>query len=67
MLVEGRLVPDLQTGGPRTWTAQDGTVRASFELRAFNFQFVGGRDSGGFATDEDAGGSPPEEEDEIPF
>ena len=28
VLVEGHLRADPQTGGPRLWTAQDGTVRA---------------------------------------
>lgn len=29
VLVEGRLIPDPQTGGPRIWTGQDGQPRAS--------------------------------------
>ena len=29
VLIEGRLRPDAQTGGPRTYTRQDGTVGAS--------------------------------------
>lgn len=46
VLVEGRLVPDRNTGGPRIWTAQDGTARASFELRALSVQFLGGATQG---------------------
>lgn len=46
VLVEGRLVPDRNTGGPRIWTAQDGTARASFELRALTVQFLGGANQG---------------------
>jgi single-strand DNA-binding protein len=69
VLVEGRLKPDLQTGGPRLWTGQDGSVRASYELTAERIQFVGGRDG---AMMEDEGeemqeGPAVQEEDEIPF
>jgi single-strand DNA-binding protein len=70
VLVEGRMQPDAQTGGPRLWTGQDGTVRASYELRAFTVQFLGGRDQ---VSDMDAGGdsfsggAPVQEEDDIPF
>lgn len=32
--IQGRMNPDPKTGGPRLWTAQDGTVRASFEVTA---------------------------------
>lgn len=42
-LVEGTLVPDPATGGPRLWTRSDGTVAASYELRAWTVQFLGGR------------------------
>ena len=72
VLVEGRLQSDPQTGGPRLFTRQDGTVGATYELRAFNFTFLGGRDedTGDFTSGdgEKAGGdAPAQEEDEIPF
>ncbi|MFZ0547741.1 MAG: single-stranded DNA-binding protein [Candidatus Promineifilaceae bacterium] len=70
VLVEGRLRPDPQTGGPRLWTAQDGTVRSSFEITAENVRFLGGRDDSGGGDYEDGGdyNSPAaQEEDEIPF
>ena len=38
-LVEGTLVPD-EHGGPKVWTAQDGTPRASFEIRASEIRFL---------------------------
>ena len=68
VLVEGRLRPDPETGGPRTFTRQDGTVGASYEVTAVVVRFIGSRDDvvGDMATagaDSDAA----EEEDEIPF
>lgn len=67
VLVEGRMRPDPQTGGPRVWTAQDGTVRASYEMVADNFRFLGGRDEMSFSEEEGGEGQAPQEEDEIPF
>ncbi|MCA9972740.1 MAG: single-stranded DNA-binding protein, partial [Anaerolineales bacterium] len=49
VLVEGVLTPDRATGGPRLWTAQDGTVRASFEIRADSVRFIGSREDGGYS------------------
>lgn len=46
VLVEGRLRPDPNTGGPRLWTRQDGTVGASFEVAADRVQFLGGNSNG---------------------
>lgn len=69
VLVEGRLRPDSETGGPRMWTGQDGVVRTSFEVTAENVRFLGGRDEGdsGFGGGDDFDQSPVEEEDDIPF
>jgi single-strand DNA-binding protein len=81
VLVEGRIKPDPNTGGPRLWTRQDGTVSASFEVTADNFSFIGSRQEeggGGRASASSGGGSygggqpfdgPPAaiEEDDIPF
>ena len=76
VLIEGRLIADRQTGGPKIWTRQDGTAGSNFELRADNFVFLSSKNeatSGGF---DDFGGAPaapsggggqPVEEDEIPF
>lgn len=67
VLVEGVLVPDKTTGGPRLFTRQDGTVGTSFEIRADAVRFLGGgREEGGFADDE-GGGTAAQEEDDIPF
>src|SRR3990170_628437 len=43
VLVEGRLNSDPETGAPRLWEGQDGTVRASFDVTAINVCFMGGR------------------------
>ncbi|KAA3659671.1 MAG: single-stranded DNA-binding protein [Chloroflexi bacterium] len=69
VLVEGRIRPDPQTGGPRLYTRQDGTVGSSFEIVADTVRFIGSREDGGGA----AGGegysdtAPAQEEDDIPF
>jgi len=72
VMVEGRLRPDPETGGPRIWTAQDGSARASYELTALEVKFLGTRgDSGGFSDSSDssapAASGPGMTEDEIPF
>ena len=43
VLVEGRLVPDPATGGPRIWTKQDGSAGASFEVSASTVRFLSSR------------------------
>jgi single-strand DNA-binding protein len=71
VLVEGRLVPDPNTGGPRIWTRNDGTQSASFEINAVTIRSLASR-SDGEGTGS-ASGSYPEyndaaiDEDEIPF
>ncbi len=69
VLVEGRLTPDKETGGPRIWTDQNGQARASYELTALEVRFLGGHaDSGGdFSSGPGAGEAPGLTEDEIPF
>ena len=69
VFVEGRLLSDPATGGPRTFTRQDGTPGASFEVRASTIKFIGGRDAATDVAGGDSfgGGAPAEEEDDIPF
>ncbi len=70
VLVEGRLNPDPDTGGPRTYTRNDGTPGASFEVTARRVVFLSSR-----AEDEayqsQRGGeyssSQQMDEDDIPF
>lgn len=66
VLVEGRLVPDQATGGPRVWTRQDGTPGASFEVSANTVRFLSSRGEAegeaGYGEGAPAGG-----EEDIPF
>jgi single-strand DNA-binding protein len=41
--VEGRLIPDGETGGPKVWTGNDGVSRSSYEVNALTVKFLGGR------------------------
>jgi single-strand DNA-binding protein len=61
VLVEGRLAPDPETGGPRVWTGNDGVSRSSYEITASEVRFLGQKGDGKTA--------PPatDEEGEIPF
>lgn len=68
VLVEGRLVTDPNTGGPRIWNRQDGTPSASFEVSAQTVRFLSTRgedDSVGTPPGEAAGQA--EEAGDIPF
>ncbi len=67
VLVEGRLRPDPQTGGPRVWTGRDGEPRASFEVTAQSVQFLGRAGVAPGAGPPDTPEEPPQEEEEIPF
>ncbi|MBN1994333.1 MAG: single-stranded DNA-binding protein [Anaerolineae bacterium] len=71
VLVEGRLRPDPATGGPRIWTDQNGSPRASYEMTAFDVKFLSGRgDVAGGSFDDAPGmaeGGPDIAEEEIPF
>ena len=68
VLVEGRLIPDTSTGGPRVWNRQDGTPSASFEVNAQTVRFLSTRgevESFGGAPGESSEQS--EQENDIPF
>lgn len=73
VLIEGRLRPDPNTGSPRLWTRNDGSVGASFEVVADRVQFLGGNSNGhangaGDDFSPAAGAAQPDyQEDEIPF
>lgn len=64
VLIEGRLTPDKETGGPRVWTKDDGSSSASFEVIAANVTFLSAKQSNG------EGVSQPNDlpaEDDMPF
>ena len=69
VLVVGRLRPDPQTGSPRVFTRQDGSMGASYEVTAQTVRFLpsgGSRSTAGYEEDfgDEAGAG---EGDEIPF
>ena len=61
VLVEDTLKADPNTGAPRLFQRQDGTMGASFELRARTVQFLGK------ANGTNGSISPAQEEDDVPF
>lgn len=70
LYIEGTLVPDDETGGPKIWFDSDGEPRSSYEVRVSDFQFIGPKSEGSG----DSGGSrkskkskPQAEDDEIPW
>jgi single-strand DNA-binding protein len=68
VLVEGRLVADASTGGPRIWTRQDGTAGANFEISASTVRFLSSKSE----TNGVPAGGPDDiphvsEDEEIPF
>ncbi len=73
VLIEGRLSPDLATGGPKTYTKKDGTAGASYDVMASTVRFLSSRgeggESGSSSTEEGEGfgGRPNVDEDVIPF
>jgi len=66
VLIEGRLVADQASGGPRTFTRNDGTPGAAFEVVASTLRFLTprGEEESGFGAEEAAGSA---EADDIPF
>jgi single-strand DNA-binding protein len=72
VLVEGRLTADPKTGGPRIWTGQDNSPRASFEVSALTVRFLSSRSDTaepgiGAAPAADEGMPPAGDEGDIPF
>ena len=67
VLIEGELRPDRETGNPRTFTRNDGTTGASYEVFARNLRFLSSTrsSSGGGAESMDEG--PEMNDEDIPF
>lgn len=63
VLVEGRLNPD-ENGNPRTWTAQDGSVRTSFEVTATSLVYLPSADR---QQNQSQGANLFDIDDDIPF
>lgn len=67
-LVEGRLAIDTKTGGPRIWTAKDGTAHVDFEVVAERVEFLSGGHQASVQTDAAVSGEEADISDEdIPF
>lgn len=67
VLVAGSIRPDPQTGSPRIFTRQDGSMGASYEVTAQTVRFLpGGKGASSYEEDmgDEAGGA---EADDIPF
>ena len=67
VLVEGRLVVDPNTGGPRVWSGSEGQSRASFEISAQTIRFLTPRGSEAETVADDSGAYTSVDEDNIPF
>ena len=73
VLIEGELVVDEKTGGPRVYTRKDGTTGASFEVRANTVRFLTPKsqsaDNGAAAASPShvAAESAPMSEEDLPF
>lgn len=68
VLIEGRLNPDKESGGPRVWEDnKGGGYKASYEVTASTVRFLSSKDEGGAVeTARDLGGEV-RPEDDIPF
>jgi single-strand DNA-binding protein len=73
VLVEGTLVVDEKTGGPRVYQRKDGTAGASFEVRATMVRFLSPKGEGGegaaaaVTAPPAVTGAEPMTEEELPF
>lgn len=67
VLIEGRLNPDPQTGGPRIWSGNDGQPRASFEVTAQLVRFLSSRGEDDNSQSSGGMAAAPEMDDDIPF
>ncbi len=73
ILIEGHMVFDKTTGGPKIWTKQDGTPGSSFEINPRTIKFLSSKqDNGGTGMDQSApeagmDQSIPVSEEDIPF
>lgn len=66
VLIEGRLNPDPETGGPKVWQGQSGPG-ASYEVTANTVKFLSGRGDETSYQSEGSHGQVSDEGDAIPF
>lgn len=78
VLIEGRLVADPATGGPRIFTRNDGSAGTSFEINASVLRFLNSRSESESGSSSNSGSSnsngvgyqeysEPTDEEDIPF
>lgn len=67
VMVIGRLRPDPNTGGPRLWQRQDGTVGSSFEVVTEKIQFLGSKNGNGESQVAGEPAAADDSADDIPF
>ncbi len=63
VVIRGRLQPDPQTGHPRTYQRNDGTVGTGYDIRVFNIDYGAKPQSNGAQAEAD----PTYPQDDIPF
>ncbi len=63
VMIVGRITVDKETGGPRIWTDQSGSARATLEVTATDVKFLGSPASGAAAGEPEVAVTG----DEIPF
>lgn len=66
VLVEGRLKPD-EHGNPKTFTRNDGSVGAAFEVHAETVRFLGGKADQARADEDKDVYKPIDDDDDAPF
>ena len=67
VLVEGRLTPDKETGGPRLWAGNDGTTKASYEINASDVRFLSSKQDGDGMVETTASLGGQEDDQDLPF
>ena len=67
VLIEGRMIADPATGGPKIWQKQDGTSGASFELTVVEVEFLSSREDNGESAAQVNEPAQLVPDDEIPF
>jgi len=67
VLVEGRLSPDPETGGPKVYEKKDGDYGASFDVIANTVRFLSSRGEGSATSTDTASNPPAAQEEDIPF